>query len=188
LESFQARITYPEISANPSFPAGTLCVNILGFREMDIPITSRIFDNTSGISTFDGFDAGGVPWPANLGHVLIRLTGSADRACPVDLELASLGDGDGNPIALPPVLTRLVQRGDASADGVTDIADALFIAEYLAGSLPACTSIEDTACLHSVNAASVRQDGAFDQKTIADALFIAQHRAGLRDEFYRLGP
>ena len=41
-----------------------------------------------------------------------------------------------------------------------------------------------TSCLHSVNAAGVRLDGEFDQKTIADALFIAQYLVGLRDEFY----
>jgi hypothetical protein len=37
-----------------------------------------------------------------------------------------------------------------------------------------------------VNAASVEQDEAFDRKTIADALFIAQYLAGLRDEFFNL--
>lgn len=49
-----------------------------------------------------------------------------------------------------------------------------------------CTDTVDTSCLPFVNAASVRQDGAFDKKTIPDALFIAQHLVGLRDEFYNL--
>jgi hypothetical protein len=71
---------------------------------------------------------------------------------------------------------------------VVNIADALFIAQYLAGSRPACTAIVDTACLHSVNAASVRQDGNADRITIADAQFITQYLAGLRDEYYNLVP
>ena len=37
-----------------------------------------------------------------------------------------------------------------------------------------------------MNAASVRQDGAADSKTIADALFIAQYLVRLRDESYNL--
>jgi hypothetical protein len=40
----------------------------------------------------------------------------------------------------------------------------------------------------TVNAASVQQDGSFDQVAIADALFIAQYLVGLRDESYNLAP
>ena len=79
-----------------------------------------------------------------------------------------------------------VQRGDARSDGVINIADALFIAQYLVGLRPVCTDVVDNSCLHSVNTASVRQDAAFDEKTIADALFIAQYLVGLRDEIYNL--
>ena len=64
----------------------------------------------------------------------------------------------------------------------------MFIAQYLVGLRPACTNVVDTTCLHSVNAASVRHDGAFDRNTIADALFIAQYLVGLRDGFYNLVP
>jgi hypothetical protein len=39
-----------------------------------------------------------------------------------------------------------------------------------------------------VNAASVRQDGNADRITIADAQFITQYLAGLRDEYYNLVP
>ena len=65
-----------------------------------------------------------------------------------------------------------------------NIADALFIAQNLVGLRQACTDMVDNTCLHSVNAASVRQDGILDKTTIADALFIAQFLVGLRDEFY----
>ena len=67
-------------------------------------------------------------------------------------------------------------------------ADALFLAQLLVGLRPACTDVVDNTCLHSVNAASVRQDGEVDKVTIADALFIAHYLVGLRNEFYDPGP
>lgn len=102
--------------------------------------------------------------------------------------MTSLNDVDGNPIAVPTVLSQTVQRGDARADGVINIADALFIAQYLEGSRDGCTAEVDTTCINSANAASVGQDGEFDQKSIADARFIAQYLVGLRDEYYNLAP
>jgi cyclophilin family peptidyl-prolyl cis-trans isomerase len=81
-----------------------------------------------------------------------------------------------------------ILRGDARPDGVVDISDVLFIAQYLAGVRAACTATIDNTCLHLVNAASVRQEGAFDRTTIADAMFTAQHLVGSRDEFYMLMP
>ena len=46
----------------------------------------------------------------------------------------------------------------------------------------------DTTCIDPVNMASVRHDGDFDGKTIADVLFIAQYLAGLRDDYFELLP
>jgi hypothetical protein len=105
------------------------------------------------------------------------------------MALIGLSDIDGNSLGVdPPQLTRNLLRGDARADGVVDIGDALFMAQYLVGSRPACTGEVNTTCLHSVNAASVKPDGPFDRKTIADGLFIAQYLVGLRDENYNLAP
>jgi hypothetical protein len=188
LESFQAGLTYPFSSGNPAFPPDTPCVNILDVREMDFSVNDLNIENGLAGTTFIGVDPAGVPWPADLGHALTRLNGSANQQCTVDLDITSVTDTDGNPVTVPPLSTQLVQRGDARADGYISINDALFIAEYLVESREACTTVADTTCLHAVNAASVRQDGAFDQITIADALNIAQHLAGLRDESYNLVP
>ncbi|HEU0022648.1 MAG TPA: carboxypeptidase regulatory-like domain-containing protein, partial [Dehalococcoidia bacterium] len=188
LASFQARLFYPDASDNPAFPAGTLCVSILDVRQMDLPITDRNIDNIAGVATFDGSAATGAGWPVDLGYALTRLTGSASQQCPVDSTLTSISDTDGNPLATPEVPSQIVQRGDAQADGVVNITDARFIAQHLVGSRPACSMKVDTGCLHSVNAASVKQDGDADRKTIADALFIAQQLVGLRDEYYNLLP
>ncbi|MDA1219778.1 MAG: hypothetical protein O2909_10095, partial [Chloroflexi bacterium] len=177
LGGFQSELSYP----------GN-CINILEVRAMDFPNISTNIDNLGGTTVFRGLEPGGVPWPADLGHGLIRLVGSNQVPCTLENQITSLTDGNGQRIVDPAVLSRDFLRGDARADGTVTIADALFIAQYLVGSRPACTTVVDLTCLHSVNAASVRQDGAFDRKSIADALFIAQYRVGLRDEFYDLMP
>ena len=102
--------------------------------------------------------------------------------------ITSLNDDGNNAIGVSNPLTHDLRRGDARADGNINIADALFTAQNLVGLRPACTDVVDNSCLHSVNAASVRHDGAFDEKTIADALFIAQYLVGLRDEFFQVMP
>jgi hypothetical protein len=173
LGSFQARLTYD----------GT-CVSVLDVRGLDFAITDPAINNLAGVTTFGGKDVNGMSWPADLGHVLTRLSGRADQDCQVDLELISLSDVNGNAIAAPTGLSQTVRRGDARADGNITISDALYIAQYLAGLRPACTTEVNLNCLHSVNSASVRQDGVFDENTMSDARYIAQQLVGLRDEFY----
>jgi hypothetical protein len=71
-------------------------------------------------------------------------------------------------------------RGDANNDGKISIADAMFIAQYLAGNRPGTD-------LNLLNAASVCQDGNMgDKVTIADVMFITQYLAGLRDKNFEL--
>ncbi|HEU0021023.1 MAG TPA: cohesin domain-containing protein [Dehalococcoidia bacterium] len=178
LGSFQVQITYD----------GS-CLNILDVRGMDFVVSDVSIDNIAGVTTFNGSSTPGVPAPAALGHLLTRLVGGARQPCSMTLEALVLQDLDGNTTEVEPgSLSLEMLRGDARADGVINIADALVIAQYLVGSRPACTTVVDTICLHAVNAASVAQDGAFDQKTIADTLLIAQYLLGLRDEFYNSVP
>ena len=177
LGSFQARLTYD----------GT-CISVLAVRGMDFSINDATIDNIAGIATFDGSNAIGVPWPADMGHALTRLSGSVDQECRVDLELISLSDADGNAIAVPTVVSQTVRRGDARTDGIITIEDARYIVQYLSGLRPACTTEVNFNCLNSVNGASVRQDGEFDKHTVADAMFIAQYLVGIRDDFYKPVP
>ena len=102
--------------------------------------------------------------------------------------ITSLTDADGNSISVTSDLVQNFLRGDARADGVINIADALFIAQFLVGLRAECTEVVDTNCMHPVNGASVKHDGAFDEKTVVDALFIAQLLVAIRDEFYNLVP
>ena len=75
-------------------------------------------------------------------------------------------------------IVKTYRLGDAKPDGTLNIADALFIAQYLAG----LREIGEGAdFVHAINAASIKQDGLFDKINIADVLFIAQRLVGLRD-------
>jgi hypothetical protein len=189
LESFQAHFSFPDASANPELPDGARCVNILELRDSDFPSTDQDFiDNTLGTADFGRSNSNGVPLPANLGHALTRLNGSVNQECRLDIEMASLGDVEGNQIAIPTGLNRALRRGDATADGSVNVADALFIAQHLAGLRDGCTTEISTNCLHSVNSASVKHDGPFDQVTMDDARSIAENLVGLRDGFYNPGP
>lgn len=189
LGSFGARLTYPNASFNPASPAGTRCVNILNLRSPNFPQDNGgSINNSLGIATFSRANSAGVTLPANLGHALTRLTGSTNQECPVNFELTSLGDVAGNQIAVPTSLTQVLRRGDARADGFVDVADALFTAQHQRGLRDACDTQISTTCLHMINSASVRQDGAIDQVTIADARFIAENLVGLRDGSFNPGP
>ena len=75
--------------------------------------------------------------------------------------------------------------GDAKSDGVINIADALFGAQFLAGLRAADPVGGDATLVHPVNLASVKDDGiAGDKITIADVLFLAQGLVGLRDDCF----
>lgn len=178
LEGFQVQLTYD----------GS-CVNILALRGLDFQITAETIDDPGGLTEFAGTDLEGQLAPVDLGLALTRLAGSNQTPCDVELNFTALTEMGGEPVSLESAgLNRELLRGDARADGDINIADAGFIAQYLLGSMGACTTEATTSCLHSVNAASVLQDGAFDKKTIADALFLAQYSMGQRDEFYNLVP
>ncbi len=65
-------------------------------------------------------------------------------------------------------------RGDVNGDEHISVADAMLIAQYLAGNRP-------RSDLSLLNAASVKYDGdGGDKVTVADAMFISQYLVGLR--------
>jgi hypothetical protein len=69
------------------------------------------------------------------------------------------------------------RRGDARGDGVVNIVDAMFIAQYT-------VSLRTLGDLEPLNAASVRHDVGGDIINIVDAMFIAQYTVMLRDAFF----
>ncbi|GEM_PF-5819240 len=81
---------------------------------------------------------------------------------------------------------RFERRGDAKANGVVSVADALFIGQYLNG----LRGIgEGSGSVYAVNAASPKLDPSWPDKiTVADALYVSQYVAGLRDSCFNLIP
>lgn len=112
----------------------------------------------------------------------LRLTGPAGGKIhmkPASLLLVEATSGRKFKAAVHGTSLRFI-RGDANGDGRVSIADAMFIAQYLAGNRP-------LSKIKLLNAASVKHDGEKGDKiTIADAMFIAQHLAALRDEYFKL--
>jgi hypothetical protein len=174
LGSFQALLTYD-----------VNCLSIVDVRALDFSITDLNIDNINGATIFNGTSDAGVAATGDLALALTRPVGSNQQHCTLTVEIANLTDPEGAGLDVIPQPASIdFLRGDARADGVIDIADAMFIAQYLVGSRSACTREGDGTCVHLVNAASVHQDGGIDQPTIDDALYITQYLAGLRDESY----
>ena len=120
------------------------------------------------------------PTSGTVAYLVPRLLGSANAPYILTLTFLNISDvatGSSIPQETPVVKTYL--RGDAMSNGDVDIADALFIAQYLAHLRP----LSD---LNAVNGASVKWDDGGDVLNIADALFIAQYKALLRDANYNL--
>lgn len=80
--------------------------------------------------------------------------------------IAVLGDSD-----VDVTVDVTILRGDATGDTTVDIADAMFIAQYIVGLRPESE-------INVANAQDAAQDGVLD---IADAMFIAQYVVGLRN-------
>ena len=112
-----------------------------------------------------------------MARIVVRLTGDALISYNLTVEFneiiaydfPELNVSEENPNALT------LLRGDTNNDGVVNIVDAMFIAQYIVG-------IRELDTINAVNAASVNHDGSSgDIINIVDAMFIAQYIVGLRD-------
>jgi hypothetical protein len=168
---YQARLTYDGA-----------CINVLDIREKGFSVNIDFIDDGAGVAEFQGNAASGASGPSDLAQVVSRTLGSSQVPCAITVEITGLTDEGGDPVGVVPAsLTRNLLRGDALADGVVSIADALFIAQYLEGLRLECTPEVNSLCLHSLNAANWQTDGDFDRVTIADAVSIGQHLRGTGD-------
>ncbi len=147
---------------------------------------SSDIDNPAGLTQFNGTATAGAPAPVDLAFLPMRLVGCALDQCQGTLNLTSIVDVDGNPLGIsPPEIGYSFQRGDARADGIVNVADTLFIAQYLVGLRDLGDGLDK---VHAVNAASVKHDNGCDEIDIADVLFIAQHLVGIRDCYFEMVP
>ena len=142
-------------------------------------------DNLAGLTTFDASVLMGTPWPVDpLAFAVLRLTGCVTDSVTLTPSFDQVLDDGGNPLAVDPLTAKTLRRGDAKADGTVNVADALFIAQYLAGLREIGEGLN---LVHAVNSASVKQDGTFDVISVADALYILQHEVGFKDDCFNLG-
>lgn len=117
-------------------------------------------------------------------NLVVRLIGDALTTYDLTIEFQEIIAAD------PPNINILEEnpntptflRGDSNKDGVVNIVDAMFIAQYI-------VEIRDINEINAVNAASVQQGGSSgDEISIVDAMFIAQYIVELRDENFELVP
>lgn len=138
---------------------------------------------SKNIFTVDYVNVSGGDWNKTICYLPIILNGSAEETVEIATNVTVIiRDSSGEEIKTNIHLSGSLQfiRGDANGDGKVNIADAMFIAQYLAGNRP-------LSQLNPLNAASVKHDsGGKDAITIADAMFIAQYLAGLRNGLFEL--
>lgn len=176
---------------------GTL-INILpstGVRGGDVPfdaVPNNVIDNsgdTIDITTFDdSTGAADTQAPITLAKLVVQLIGCSNEPAVLSVEILDVRSVDepSTPIA-GDIVAKTLLRGDARADGTVDVADVLFIAQFLVGSRDAGEDLPGQFTLtHPINAASPKQDSGGDTINIADALFIAQLLATLRNPCYGL--
>ncbi|MFC1937190.1 hypothetical protein ACFLWY_01370 [Chloroflexota bacterium] len=138
-------------------------------------------DTRETITSFCGTFPDSMEAPLIPAFALLRLIGDCTTSYDVALTWVDIVDTEGSHVPPEATVVKTFQRGDIKADGSVNIADALYARQYLAGTREIDYVGGDTNKVNPANMASVRQDGAFDVKTVADALFIRQYLAGIRD-------
>ncbi|MEM2261727.1 MAG: CARDB domain-containing protein, partial [Ignisphaera sp.] len=168
-----------KIRVNPK----TILINTReGITPFSIPPIANKVNDTIIITSFISEKKGPQMENFKLFGVIIRFNSSVNEKVIFNIENLTLVSAyTGKEYRSKIVFTPLTFiRGDANNDGKVNIADAMFIAQYLAGNRPASD-------LNLLNAASVKHDDENgDKVSIADAMFIAQYLAGLRDEYMNL--
>ncbi len=183
LGAYAASLTYPP---DPPLPPDFIAV--LGCR-LKPPFETGACNTSgdpNGIVILSGLAPQGAPWPVDpLAFVPLRLLGCVQNVGTVTLTFSQVVDVNGDPLDPGPPVVRTFRRGDAKPDGVVAISDVLYIRQYLVGLRPLG---DGPGQVNAVNAASVKQDGAFDKITTADVLYLAQLLVGMRDGCFSLLP
>ncbi len=160
-------VTVMEVHLTPPFDTGAFNIN-----------------NPGGVTGFAGLSVDGAIAPVDLAFLTLRLVGSVHDQSQGTLVFTEIIDVDAEPLAPAPAeISHIYRRGDARADGEVNIADALWIAQYLAGMRGLGYGLDK---VHPVNAASVNWDVPIDEINIADVLYICQYLVGLRDAYFNL--
>ncbi|MBI4330027.1 MAG: PKD domain-containing protein [Chloroflexi bacterium] len=172
--SYDAYVTY--------VAAGVTVVGV----DIEAPFGSPTVTAGTGRTDFNASQAGGSPAPMlDVARLRVRLPGSSEFPYTVTLNFNSIArvSGGGTVEQAGPA-GAVFRRGDANGNGVVDMTDALFIAQYRVGIRGLGT---DALSVNPVSAASVKpdDDGTGDKIDMNDALFIAQFRVGIRNASFQ---
>ena len=138
-------------------------------------------DNAAGNTTFSQSHPTGAEPPITVARLVPRLIGCATDSYTLEVAFTRIQDSESGEIAPGSPSTLALQRGDINGDGVVDIIDAMFGAQYLVGLRP----LDD---IRPLNMASVHHDTDGDKKDIIDCMYIAQYVVGIRDCWFELMP
>jgi len=115
-----------------------------------------------------------------VAKIVLRLTGDAVTPYDVNIKFDSIIAGEPAGLNIPEEEenSHSFLRGDANNDGMVNIFDAMYIAQYTVD----LRGIEE---LNILNAASVRRDGVIGDKIdIFDAMYLAQYTVDLRNTYF----
>ncbi len=151
----------------------TNVVQVLSVSAGDLGGITPNIDNIAGKTTMSAFSIAPKNGNVIFANVMLRSVGNVGGTSPLNLSVQTLADQNG--AAIPHTLRNgmltisAVIKGDTSGDGIINIVDALFIAQYTVG-LRTFTAAQ-------LAAGDVNGDGMVN---IVDALFLAQATVGLR--------
>lgn len=140
----------------------------------DVGTPTPSIDNTAGTATITAYvsTAIGPDSPITFANVELLAVGNDGESSPLTLEVTTLADVDGTPVPATTesgVFTISGLRGDANDDGMINVVDAMFVAQYVVGN-------RDASDLNMANA-DANLGGTVD---VVDAMFIAQYVVGSR--------
>ena len=163
---------------SPDIPEGIECLDVRGVSPFDDPT----FDPITCIFSVSSVSSPLQPNNTPVAKVIPKLIGDCHTAYDGTIAFQIIGAASGPEMNVPEENPNSITflRGDSSKNGVVDIFDAMFIAQYVVGQ----RTLDE---LNALNAASVKHDDEIndgDKIDIFDAMFIAQYVVGSRNAYF----
>lgn len=158
------------------------CVTITDVRLVGGDSHAFNINNVTGVATASVTNGTG---GYEMVHFITDLVGSVTDICQVDILLTDVKNELDLDVPINPLPSSFLnlQRGNANtSDDVVNALDTQWIAEYRAGTRPACTITISPDCVHTTNVGGAKKDiGSGDVWTLSDDVYIEQYVAGSRD-------
>jgi hypothetical protein len=139
------------------------------------PYLNPTYDATTGVFGVSNVASPEQPSNSTVAKLKIKLTGDKDTTYNLNVTFNQITAVTGGAnIPEDSAKTIAFKRGDTNGNGVVDVFDAMFIAQYIVGNRTIDT-------IRPVNAACVKHDTGGDRIDVFDAMFIAQMIVGIRN-------